>query len=155
MARAPRGQRVTEAVPHRRWQATTLLSVVSLRGVEASLVYDGGTDVAALVTFAEQCLGPRVGPGDVVVLDNLAAHRAAGAVAALEATGAVVLFLPPYSPEFNPIEKVFAKLKAYLRGVLRDAPEPLWELVGRGLARVTVEDLAGWFRHCGYRNTQT
>jgi DDE superfamily endonuclease len=155
-ARAPRGERAVDTLPFKHWEATTLLSVLGRSGPVASLVLEGAADRAVLQAFSEQELRGRLGPGDVVVMDNLAAHHAAEVVAALEATGARVVFLPPYSPEYNPIELMFSKLKAFLKKEMAKAvaaAEPLWQVVGRALATITAEDAANWFAHCGYTGT--
>ena len=109
----------------------------------------------AFDTYIETQLAPTLNRGDVVILDNLAVHKSAKAAQCLKEKGAWFLFLPPYSPDLNPIEPLFGKLKGSLRGVLRDAEAALWQLVGQGLETITAADLTGWFHHCGYRNTQS
>ena len=113
--RALRGERVVDQAPHGHWQTTTILGAVGLRGVCAGLVVDAPTDAVVFETFIEQLLVPTLQPGDVVVMDNLAAHKSVAVREAIEAVGAEVLFLPPYSPDFNPIESMWSKVKQFLR----------------------------------------
>ena len=108
----------------------------------------------AFETYAERCLAPALRPGDIVVMDNLGSHKRPPPIAAIEAAGARVRFLPPYSPDLNPIEKMFSKLKAYLRKVKARKVEALHEALGDALRTVTESDIAGWFRSCGYRQSQ-
>ena len=115
--RAPRGQRVREYVPDGRWQSLTLMGTLGFRGDTTAFVYAGGTDVMALLTYVEAILGPALGPGDIVVLDRLSSHLDPQVIAALEAPGAEVWHLPPYSHDLNPIEQMWSKVKAYLRKV--------------------------------------
>lgn len=153
--RAARGERVVGYVPQRHWQATTMLGVLRHDGTTAVMTYEGGTDLAVMQTFIGWQLGPLVRPGDIVVMDRLAAHRSPTTVAAIEALGAEVWLLPPYSPDFNPIEKLWSKVKAFLRKTLGEAKETLDELIGQAFATITASDADHWFAHCGYRNTQT
>ena len=156
--RAPRGERVVGYVPRRHWQATTRLTALAHDGTTVPLVYAGGTDVPLMRAYVEQQLAAVLRPGDIVALDRLAAHKSPRVVAAIEAAGAEVWLLPPYSPDFNPVELLWAKVKAYLRQAFRDVAQvarPLWQLIGEALRTITPEDAAGWFAHCGYRITQT
>jgi transposase len=156
--RAGRGQRVVDYVSQRHWQATTMRSVLGYEGTTATMTYEGGTDLEVMLTYVEHQLTPLLKPGDIVALDRLAAHPSPKVVSAIEATGAAVWLLPPYSPDFNPIELMWAKIKAYLRKVLRTAEgasRPLWQWIGDALRTITKEDAVGWFGHCGYRITQT
>jgi transposase len=113
--RSPRGKRCRASVPHGHWKTTTLVAGLRLDGMTAPMVIDGAMNGAAFTAYAEILLAPTLRPGDVVVMDNLPAHKVKGAREAIESAGAIVLFLPPYSPDFNPIEQAFAKLKALLR----------------------------------------
>jgi transposase len=113
--RAPRGQRLVAAVPEAHWRTTTLVSAIRQGGVAAALVFEGATDEAAFLTFVREQLAPCLAPGDIVVLDNLAAHKVKGVARAIRKAGAGLWYLPPYSPDLNPIEKVWAKVKAHLR----------------------------------------
>jgi transposase len=154
--RAPSGVRVDGPVPHGHWLVTTLTAAVRLGGIpeSACLSFVGATDAMAFETYAERCLAPAVRPGDIVVMDNLGSHKRPPPIAAIEAAGATVRFLPPYSPDLNPIEKMFSKLKAYLRKVKARTVEALRDAIGDGLRTVTPSDIAGWFKSCGYRQTQ-
>ena len=113
--RSPRGERCRAAVPHGHWKTTTLVAGLRLGGLTAPMVIDGAMNGDAFTAYAETFLAPTLAPGDIVILDNLPAHKVSGARAAIERAGATLLFLPPYSPDFNPIEQVFAKIKALLR----------------------------------------
>jgi hypothetical protein len=148
--RGPIGERVEETVPYRHYESTTLLSVMGREGPVASLVYEGGTDVLVLEVFVEGQLSKVLRRGDVLVMDNLASHKSATILEMLEKLGVTVEFLPPYSPDFNPIENMFSKTKAYLKKVMQSATAPLWQLIGEALATITASDATGFFRHCGY-----
>jgi transposase len=148
--RGPIGERVLDTIPYRHYESTTLLSVIGLQGVVASLVYEGGTDVPALEAFVEGQLAKVLHPGDILVMDNLASHKSATIQQMLADIGVDVKLLPPYSPDFNPIENMFSKMKAYLKKIMQTASDPLWKLVGDALATITTIDIAGFFRHCGY-----
>ena len=148
--RAPRGQRVLDAVPHGHWRTTTVVAALRAEGVVAPLVLDGAIDGPAFLAYAEQILAPALRPGDVVVLDNLGSHKVAGVREAVEARGATLLYLPPYSPDLNPVEQVFAKLKALLRAEAARTVEALWAAVGRLIARFAPGECARYLAHCGY-----
>lgn len=144
------GQRVVDATPQGHWCTTTIISALRLDGNTADLVIDGATDGDAFRVYTEQILAPSLGEGDIVVMDNLAPHKMPAVIAAIEARGAQVWFLPPYSPDFNPIEKMWAKLKAYLRKVKARTKEGLWQAIGDALKTITTSDASGWFQSCGY-----
>jgi transposase len=152
--RAPRGRRVDGAVPHGHWKVMTLTAAVRLGGVGGCLVLDGAVDAMAFETYVERVLAPTLRPGDVVVMDNLSSHKRDEVAAAIGAVGAEVRYLPPYSPDLNPIEKMSSKLKEYLRSAAARTIEGLIEAIGAGLLAVTGRDILGWFRSCGYRQTQ-
>jgi len=154
--RAPSGKRVDGPVPHGHWKVVTLTAAVRLGGMPeaACLAFDGATDAMAFETYAERCLAPSLRPGDVVVMDNLGSHKRPPPIAAIETAGATVRFLPAYSPDLNPIEKLFSKLKAHLRKAKARSIDALHEAIGQGLRTVTASDIAGWFKSCGYRQTQ-
>lgn len=154
--RAPSGVRVDGPVPHGHWKVVTLTAAVRLGGIPeaACLAFDGATDAMAFESYVEGCLVPALRPGDIVVMDNLASHKRRPVIEAIEAAGAEVRFLPPYSPDLNPIEKMFSKLKAHLRKAKARSVEALYEAIGEGLRTVTASDIAGWFKSCGYRQTQ-
>ena len=149
--RGPIGERVLDTIPYRHYESTTLLSVIGLEGVVASFVYEGGTDVPALQAFIEGQLANVLRPNDILIMDNLASHKSATIQQILTDIGVGVKLLPPYSPDFNPIENVFSKMKAHLKKIMQAATEPLWKLVGKALATITTTDIAGFFRHCGYQ----
>jgi transposase len=154
--RSASGKRVDGPVPHGPWKGTTLTAAVRLGGVPeaACLAVDGATDATAFETYAERCLAPVLRPGDIVILDNLGSHKRPPPIAAIEAAGATVRLLPAYSPDLNPIEKLFSKLKAFLRKAKARSIDALYDALGEGLRTVTASDIAGWFRACGYRQTQ-
>lgn len=147
--RAPRGRRVVDAVPQGHWQVTTMTAAIGLAGLPAGVIFEGATDAEAFATFVEQALVPALRPGQVVVLDNLSSHKSARARQAIEGAGAYGLFLPPYSPDLNPIEKLWAKVKALLRGAARRTVEGLWAAIGAALEQVTAADCRGFFASCG------
>jgi transposase len=149
--RGPIGERVPDSIPYRHYESTTLLSVIGLQGVVASFVYEGGTDVPALQAFIDGQLSKVLQPGDILVMDNLASHKSATIEQMLTDIGVKVDLLPPYSPDFNPIENMFSKMKAFLKKIMQAATDPLWKLVGQALATITTVDIAGFFRHCGYK----
>ena len=148
--RAFDGQRIVDATPQGHWCTTTMISALRLDGRTADRVIEGATDGPAFLTYAERFLAPFLGPGDIVVMDNLAPHKMPAVVQAIEAQGAEVWFLPPYSPDFNPIEKMWSKVKAYLRKVKARTQEALWQAIGAALKTVTASDALGWFESCGY-----
>jgi transposase len=151
--RAPRGQRCLGRVPRNWGLRTTLLAAMTLDGMTASFLIDGATDREVFDTYVERVLVPTLRPGQVVVWDNLSAHKSVRARAAIEGAGCEVVFLPAYSPDFNPIEQAFSKLKAGLRRVGERTHAGLWEAIGSGLEQITSQDAHGWFSHAGYQPT--
>jgi transposase len=151
--RAPKGQRLEEAVPQGSWKMTTLIAGLRHDGVVAPLAFEGATDTAALASYVEQVLVPCLRPGDIVVLDNLAAHRARAVGRRIRKVGAGVWYLPPYSPDYNPIEKIWAKVKGWLRKAKARTTAALWEALGPALTAVTAQDCHNSFAHCGYPAT--
>jgi transposase len=149
--RSPSGVRVDGPVPHGHWKIVTLTAAVRLGGVGACLAFDGATDAAAFETYVEECLVPTLKPGDVVILDNLSCHKTAEAARLIAAAGAELRFLPPYSPDLNPIERMFSKLKAWLRSAGARTIDGLIEARGDALRAVCPADVSGWFRHSGYQ----
>jgi transposase len=149
--RAPAGERVDGAVPHAQWKVTTLIGAIGLRGgMEAAMTIQGATDGDVFRSYVRQGLVPTLTPGDVVVMDNLGAHKVAGVRAAIEAAGASLIYLPPYSPDFNPIEKAWSKVKKLLRDAAARTQAALEAAIAQALAAVTPEDARGFFRSCGY-----
>ena len=150
--RAPVGQRCHFSAPHGHWHTTTLLSAIRSTGVieEASIVFDGPTDAIVFRGYVEQCLAPSLTPGDIVVMDNLSSHKVAGVREAIESVGASVWYLPPYSPDMNPIEKMWSKIKTWLRRVAARTAEGLLHAVGDAFRAVDAEECRAYFKSCGY-----
>jgi transposase len=151
--RAPSGVRVDGPVPHGHWKVVTLTAAVRLGGVPeaACLAFDGATDSAAFETYVGECLAPTLRPGDIVVMDNLACHKTAEVARLIAAAGAEVRYLPAYSPDLNPIERLFSKLKAWLRSAKARTVDGLIEAMGDALRAIRPSDILGWFTHSGYR----
>lgn len=147
---APRPERVSEAVPAGHWRTLTVLAALTTTGVLASMSLESPTDGDVFLAFVEQVLAPRLEPGHVVVLDNLSAHKVAGVRQLIEDRGAQLLYLPPYSPDFNPIEMAWSKLKQRLRGVKARVLEQLEPALADALSAITAPNARGFFRHCGY-----
>ena len=145
-----RGQRVYGSVPGGSWHTTTIVSAIRHDGVIASMVLEGAMDGAAFAAYVEQVLAPALLPGDVVVMDNLSSHKSERIKELVEAVGAEVLYLPPYSPDFNPIEKMWLKVKEYLRKCAARTKENLYEAICLALQTVTTTDICNWFKSCGY-----
>jgi len=137
-------------VPHGHWKTTTFTGALRLTGMTAPFVYDGAMNGAVFLAYVEQLLAPTLTPGDVVIMDNLPAHKAAGVRDAIEQAGATLRFLPPYSPDFNPIENAFAKLKALLRARAERTIAELWDAVGDLLDRFSPTECANYYRAAGY-----
>ena len=148
--RAPRGERLRMAVPHGHWMTTTFVGGLRLSGMTAPLVIDGPMTGTWFEAWVRQALAPTLRLGDVVILDNLPAHKSVAARAAIEAKGARLLFLPPYSPAFNPIENAFANLKALLRNAAARSIDELWDVIGRSLDAFTPAECANYFAAAGY-----
>jgi transposase len=148
--RARRGQRLVAAVPHGHWKTTTFLAALRHDGISAPCVFDGAINGARFRAWVEQALAPTLHPGDVVVLDNLRAHKVKGVRDAIEARGARLLYLPPYSPDLNPIELAFAKLKALLRTAARRTVDALWRAIGHALDAFSPAECARYLAHAGY-----
>ena len=152
--RAKPGQRVVDSTPHAHWKTTTMLAGLRLDGAVAPMVIDGATDTDVFTAYVEQVLAPSLHPGDIVVADNLSPHKAAGIRQMIEEVGAQLWYLPPYSPDFNPIEPMWSKIKAWLRKVKARTLDTLIDTIGDALSQVTTNDAHGWFQHCGYGPTQ-
>lgn len=148
--RAPRGQRLRSSVPHGHWKTTTFIGGLRLTGMTAPMVLDGPMTGAWFQAYVEQVLAPTLKPGDIVILDNLAAHKIEGARTAVEAVGARLLFLPPYSPDLNPIENAFAKLKALLRKAAARTVDQLWEAIAQIIQTYSPAECANYFSAAGY-----
>ena len=152
---APRGERLADAAPHGHWHTTTFVGALTARGFIAPMVLDGAINGEWFRAYVEQVLVPELRRGDVVVMDNLGSHTVAGARAAVEAAGCELLFLPPYSPDLNPIELAFSKLKRLLRSAAERTVDGVWSAVGRLLDRFRPAECRNYFRHCGYRKPAT
>jgi transposase len=151
-ARAPKGKRAYGKVPRNRGKNTTLIASITLEGgMGESMSIEGATDSEAFEAYVEHFLTPSLCEGQVVVLDRLGAHRTDRVKQLIEGRGADLVFLPSYSPDLNPIEEAFSKIKQLVRKEGQRAREALVEAIGRALAAVTAEDTAGWFAHAGYR----
>lgn len=146
--RAPKGERVEASAPA-SWESVTVIAAIGLDGIRAPLAFPGGTNAAIFQTYVEQALVPALRPGDVVIFDNLAAHLRPEVTQAIERAGASVLPLPPYSPDFNPIEAMFSKFKECLRRLGARAKDHLYNAIGKALREVTLQDILGWFRQAG------
>jgi transposase len=148
--RALRGARLVAAVPHGHWHTTTFLCGLRVSGPVAPPVPEGAIDGRAFRAYIEQMLAPTLSPGDVVIMDNLGSHKVEGVREAIEAQGAQLLYLPPYSPDLNPIELAFSKLKRLLRSAAARTVSALWDTIGSLLDRFSPAECAAYFRHCGY-----
>ena len=148
--RAPRGQRVVGVVPRNHGPNVTLLAAMSLAGITAAMTMTGAADGAVWALFVRQILVPSLRPGQIVIWDNLSVHKNQQLRRLIEAAGCQVRFLPPYSPDFSPIEHAFSKLKTALRQAGARNRAALEDAIAAGLATITADDAAGWFRHCGY-----
>ena len=151
--RAPVGERLVDAVPHGHWQTTTFVAALRWDGLTAPLVIDGVVNGDLFVAYVEKVLVPTLRPGDVVVMDNLSCHKRVRVRELIEGAGCTLLYLPPYSPDLNPIELAFAKLKALLRKAGKRTVEELWNFLGEVLDAFSSEECRNYFRHCGYPAT--
>lgn len=149
-ARAPRGERAVGAAPRNHGSNVTLLAALAPAGIAAALVVEGAADGAAFAAYVREVLVPALRPGQTVILDNLGAHKGEEARALVEAAGCRLLFLPAYSPDFNPIELAFAKLKQALRRAAARTYDALVEAIGEALASITAADARAFFAHCGF-----
>jgi transposase len=148
--RCHKSRRLLAKVPHGHWKTTTLIAALGIGGITCSTVVDGAVNADAFEAFVEQVLAPTLKPGDVVVMDNLSSHKRARTRQLIENTGAALLFLPPYSPDLNPIENVFSKLKQLMRSLAARTRHALWNAMQSLLDRITATDAANCFAHCGY-----
>jgi len=148
--RCPRGERLIAAVPHGHWKTSTFVAALRCGGLTAPLVIDGAMNGETFRAYVEQILAPALMPGDIVIMDNLGSHKVAGIREAIEACGASLLYLPPYSPDLNPIEKSFAKLKSLIRKEAARTREGLWNAIGRFLGRFTPKECRNYFAKAGY-----
>ena len=148
--RAIRGERCRAPIPHSHWKTTTFVGALRLSGMTAPMTLDGAMDGPAFLAYVEQVLAPTLKPGDIVVLDNLPAHKPVAVRAAIEAAGAALRFLPPYSPDFNPIEMAFSKIKALLKKAAARTVKALWDAIRDAIDAITPQDCRGFFTATGY-----
>jgi transposase len=148
--RAPRGVRLIAPVPYGHWKTSTFVAGLRTSGLTAPLVLDGAMNGEAFLAYVEQILAPTLSPGDIVIADNLSSHKVAGVREAIEACGATLVYLPPYSPDLNPIEKAFAKLKALLRKLAARTVGRLWDAFADLLHRFTPQECANYLASAGY-----
>jgi transposase len=149
-ARAPRGERAPGSVPRNRGTVTTMLGALDIRGVRALMTVEGATDTDVFEAFLEQVLVPKLRPGDIVILDNVGAHKPELMRRLIAQAGASLIFLPAYSPDMNPIELCWSKLKAALKDFGARTVDDLHRAIGRAMDLICADDAAGWFKHCGY-----
>jgi transposase len=152
-ARGPRGQRVVCKAPQGHWKILSTIAALSTRGIIACGSFDGATDAETFVAFVREGLVPQLRAGQVVVLDNLSAHRSPQVDALIESCGAKVLRLPPYSPDYNPIEMAISKIKSLLRSMGRRSIDELYQAIGKAAASITCDDALHYIQHCGYAAT--
>ena len=148
--RAQRGQRVRGAAPAGHWNSTTVIGAMRMDGSTACMAIEGATDAEVFRAYVTEVLGPTLRPGDLVVMDNLAPHKNETTLALIRQRGADVLFLPAYSPDLNPIEQMWSKVKNTLRSLEARTRESLLEAIGQALSGITAQDALNWFAHCGY-----
>jgi transposase len=151
--RAPKGERLRAGIPHGHWKTTTFVAGLRLTGMMATMVLDGPINRDAFQAYVEQVLVRELRPGDTVIMDNLSSHKGVAIRQAIEAAGARLVFLPPYSPDFNPIENAFAKLKALLRAAAERTVDALWTTIGSLIDRFTPDECANYFAAAGYDAT--
>lgn len=150
--RCPRGQRLLSSVPHGHWKTTTFVAALRCDELTAPCVFDGPMNGECFLAYVEQCLAPTLRHGDVVIMDNLSSHKVAGIRQAIEATGATLRYLPPYSPDLNPIEQLFAKLKALLRKAAARTIDTLVAAIARALCEFRSHECANYLANSGYRH---
>ncbi len=148
--RSRRGTRLVAPVPHGHWKTTTFIGALRVDGLTAPAVFDGAINGETFLAYVDQVLVPTLRPGDIVVMDNLSSHKVQGVRAAIEAAGAEVRHLPPYSPDLNPIEQMFAKLKALLRKTAARSVEALWNAIGQLVGAFQPHECRNYLRHSGY-----
>jgi transposase len=148
--RSPKGERCRARVPYGHWETTTFVAGLRVNALTAPLVLDGPMEGHAFLAYTQQCLAPTLQPGDIVIADNLPSHKVAGIRKAIEATGATLRYLPPYSPDLNPIETLFSKLKARLKKTACRTVDALWQTVGQLLETLSPQECAKHFKAAGY-----
>lgn len=148
--RARRGERCRAPIPHGHWKTTTFVGALRRKGLTAPMVLEGAMHGTAFIAYVEQVLVPTLRPGDIVIMDNLPAHKPLAVREAIEKVGASLRFLPPYSPDFNPIENAFAKLKAILKNIAARTIDELWTAIGQAITTFTPVECANYFNAAGY-----
>jgi len=148
--RSPRGERLVAKVPHGHWNTTTLIGALGIDGVRCSTLVDGPVNAEIFQAFIDQVLVPSLKPSDIVVMDNLSSHKGAAVKRSIEAADATLVYLPPYSPDYSPIEPAFSKIKQSLRSLAARTRDALWSSVQPILDAVTSTDSTHFFQHCGY-----
>ena len=148
--RAPRGERAVAAIPHGHWKTTTFIAALRHDRITAPCVCDGAINGVSFLAWVQKALVPTLSPGDIVIMDNLGSHKVAGVREAIEAVGATPLYLPPYSPDLNPIEQVFAKLKSILRKVGARTVDDLWRAIGNALDEFSPTECRNYLVNAGY-----
>lgn len=151
--RAKNGLRMVDATPCGHWHTTTMISSLRLDGSTACMVVDGATDKDVFGAYVQHILLPTLKAGDIVILDNLSAHKHTNAISMIESVGATTWFLPPYSPDLNPIEKMWSKVKQFLRSAKARTLDSLVKAIADALKMVSTQDASAWFMSCGYRST--
>jgi transposase len=151
--RSLEGTRLIAKVPHGHWKTTTFLAALRATGLTAPVVIDGPVNGDIFLAYVEQHLAPTLKAGDIVIMDNLSSHKRAGVREAIESVGASLVYLPPYSPDFNPIELLFSKFKWLLRSIADRTVETLWQTCGKLLDEFSESECRNYFRHCGYATT--
>lgn len=149
--RAEPGQRVIEAVPDKRGKNVSTVAAIGLDGIRAAMSVPEAIDGQTMAYFAEDLLAPQLNPGEIVIMDNCSIHKVDEVIEAIESVGASVEFLPTYSPDMNPIENYWSKVKSVLRTIKPRTPEELLDALEKAFASVTLQDILGWFTHCGYQ----
>jgi len=153
--RSPIGERLVDAVPHGHWQTTTFVAALRSTGLTAPTVIDGAMNGDVFVAYVQQQLVPTLQPGDVVIMDNLSSHHRVDVRRAIETAGAELRYLPPYSPDFNPIEQAFAKLKQLIRSAKQRTVDGLWNFLGKAIDAFRPEECCNYIHHCGYHGDAT
>lgn len=153
--RSLKGERLHAAIPWGHWKTTTFVAGLRMTGITAPIVLDGAMNGAAFKAYVEQALAPSLEPGDIVIMDNLSSHKVAGVREAIKAAGAFLLYLPPYSPDLNPIELAFSKLKALLRKAAVRSLDELWRVIGNILDEFSPQECQNFFKHAGYDRNQS
>lgn len=151
--RCPKGQRLVDAAPAGHYRTSTLLSAMRLDGVVAPLLLDGAVNAEAFAGYVEQCLAPALRPGDILIMDNLPAHKSTRVSQAIEGAGCTLVYLPPYSPDLSPIENMWSKVKTSVRNIAARSYEALVDAVATSLRAITCDDCDGYFQNCGYSDT--